>query len=403
MDLQGRLICISGSADPDPNVARDFEDAHRFIAALVPLLLNAGANLLLGEIEEKREREGRSIVFDWTALEAMHDYLAKHQGDSSQLHKPRATVLAPMSHLEWIEGSAKESHPRLYELWCKLVKHNAIDLQIRENDPSVSAQIYKERSELADAIIVLGGGAGTALSVLQFQNRNKLVIPFAFQLGARTEREEKGTGWNLSRQVLTHPEDFFPGAKDYRSRMLSEFLNLSVDQYQGNSSLLAERTVAFLQKLHPPADLRRIFISHGGSSEVWQTLRWHLHKELKLEVEEFNQESVAGHVTVDRLKEMLNSAVLAFIVMTGEDEDINHKKHARENVIHEAGLFQGKLGFERAILLLEEGCEKFSNAAGLTHIPFRQGIIKDTFDEIRRVLIREGLIAPPDKSGPHHP
>ena len=29
---------------------------------------------------------------------------------------------------------------------------------------------------------------------------------------------------------------------------------------------------------------------------------------------------------------------------------------ARMNVIHEVGLFQGRLGFERAIVLLEEGC-----------------------------------------------
>lgn len=35
-------------------------------------------------------------------------------------------------------------------------------------------------------------------------------------------------------------------------------------------------------------------------------------------------------------------------------------------LIHEAGLFQGHLGFEQAILLLEDGCEEFSNIYGLT-------------------------------------
>jgi predicted nucleotide-binding protein len=38
---------------------------------------------------------------------------------------------------------------------------------------------------------------------------------------------------------------------------------------------------------------------------------------------------------------------------------------ARLNVVHEAGLFQGSLGFKKAIILLEEGCEEFCNIVGL--------------------------------------
>jgi predicted nucleotide-binding protein len=65
--------------------------------------------------------------------------------------------------------------------------------------------------------------------------------------------------------------------------------------------------------------------------------------------------------------------------------------NARLNVIHEAGLFQGRLGFQKAIILLEEGCEEFSNIHGLGQIRFPDGNISAKFEEIRKVLEREGI------------
>jgi predicted nucleotide-binding protein len=89
---------------------------------------------------------------------------------------------------------------------------------------------------------------------------------------------------------------------------------------------------------------------------------------------------------------MLDAAAIALIVMTAEDEQVDGKLRARMNVIHEAGLFQGRLGFSKAIVLLEEGCEEFSNISGLGQIRFPKGKISDAFEEIRRVLEREELI-----------
>ena len=47
----------------------------------------------------------------------------------------------------------------------------------------------------------------------------------------------------------------------------------------------------------------------------------------------------------------------------------------------------------RAIVLLEEGCEEVSNIEGLGQIRFPAGDIAATFEEVRRVLEREGVIA----------
>ena len=137
---------------------------------------------------------------------------------------------------------------------------------------------------------------------------------------------------------------------------------------------------------------RMVFIGHGGSN-VWRDLRDLLRERLHLAVDEFNRMPPAGMTTVERLEDMLNSARFAFLVMTAEDENSSGgKARARQNVVHEVGLFQGRLGFRKAIVLLEEGCEEFSNITGLSQIRFPKSDISSKFEEIRRVLEREGLI-----------
>ena len=136
---------------------------------------------------------------------------------------------------------------------------------------------------------------------------------------------------------------------------------------------------------------KRIFIGHGHS-HVWRELKDFIEDTLKLPTEEFNRISPAGKATSDRLKEMLEESCMAFLIMTGEDEQADGSLHARENVIHEAGLFQGKIGFERAIILLEKDCQEFSNIHGLGQIRFPKGNIRAIFEDIRDVLKRESII-----------
>ena len=140
-----------------------------------------------------------------------------------------------------------------------------------------------------------------------------------------------------------------------------------------------------------PNNQTRVFIGHGGS-HIWRELKDFIVETLGLEYEEFNRISPAGKTNKERLKEMLEVCGMAFLIMTGEDEQADGTLRARENVIHEAGLFQGKVDFERAIILLEEGCQEFSNIEGLGQIRFPTGNIKAVFEDIREVLDRESII-----------
>lgn len=136
---------------------------------------------------------------------------------------------------------------------------------------------------------------------------------------------------------------------------------------------------------------KRVFIGHGHSL-IWRELKDFITEDLKLDYDEFSRISTAGKSTNERLKEMLNEAGIAFIIMTGEDKQPDGTTRSRENVVHEAGLFQGRLGFEKAIILCEEGCHEFSNIAGLQQFRFPKGNIKAIFEDIRKVLKRESIL-----------
>jgi predicted nucleotide-binding protein len=131
-----------------------------------------------------------------------------------------------------------------------------------------------------------------------------------------------------------------------------------------------------------------VFIGHGRSP-AWRDLKDHLQDKHGFRVEAYETGARAGHSIRNILEDMTRKSSFAILVMTGEDEQADGSLRARQNVIHEAGLFQGRLGFSRSILLLEEGVEHFSNVEGIQYIPFARGNIKETFGELLATLRRE--------------
>jgi Predicted nucleotide-binding protein containing TIR-like domain len=174
--------------------------------------------------------------------------------------------------------------------------------------------------------------------------------------------------WSIDtnkRRLLTFTENI---------RSLIEVLNMSTHVSNADNS-------------HP-----KIFIGHGRSRE-WLILKDFLKEKLGLDHEEFNRVSTAGIGTKERLSEMLDNCNFGFLVMTAEDAHADDTLHARENVVHEIGLFQGRYGWRKAIVLIEEGCKEFSNIVGLGQIRFPKGNLGVAFEEIRDVLMRESVIS----------
>jgi predicted nucleotide-binding protein len=136
------------------------------------------------------------------------------------------------------------------------------------------------------------------------------------------------------------------------------------------------------------ADPIKIFIGHGGDNQ-WRVLKDHLQDEHNFKVEAYEIGPRAGSSVKEVLQEMLNKSSIAFLVLTGEDVKNYGELHARQNVVHELGLFQGKLGFKRAIALLEEGTTEFSNINGVNQIRFLKGNIRETFGDVVAIINRE--------------
>jgi hypothetical protein len=135
-----------------------------------------------------------------------------------------------------------------------------------------------------------------------------------------------------------------------------------------------------------------VFIGHGRCKD-WEQIRDRL-TTLGIEVDEFNVYPAAGITTVDRLSQMLNRACFAILVMTAEDKQANGRLNPRLNVVHEIGLFQGRLGFKKSIIVKEKRAAPFSNIDGLTYIPYPKGNVAEAFPEIEKVLTRERVIQP---------
>ena len=200
-------------------------------------------------------------------------------------------------------------------------------------------------------------------------------------------------------------EEFF---KDYRSRpgvvhipppqtsknqttvkrifqLSQQIKNLSTNEVDNQISKLKPKT----KKVSKGGG--KIFIGHGRS-RLWARVQLFLQEDFKLETLTFESESHTSESIVNILEGFLEESSFAILIMTAEDETAEGKIRARQNVIHEAGLFQGRLGFDKVVILKQSESEDFSNIAGLQYIPFSGDNIEQCFYELQRKLKKSGMI-----------
>jgi len=127
-----------------------------------------------------------------------------------------------------------------------------------------------------------------------------------------------------------------------------------------------------------------VFISHGRST-AWKELQTFLKKAQRPTIE-LAQQASRGHTVITKLAAAADNCSHAVIVMTGDDASASGAKRVRENVMHEIGYFQGRLGLNRVVLLREQGVSIPSNLGGIVYLSFSRGDIASTFKRLLQEL-----------------
>lgn len=134
-----------------------------------------------------------------------------------------------------------------------------------------------------------------------------------------------------------------------------------------------------------------IFIGHGHSG-LWSIVKNHLEARFPLKCEAFETEPRRGQSVTAILGDVLHRAAFAIIIVTPDNDTPAGGRRARQDVLYKIGLFQGRLGFDRVVILREESVEGHSNLDGLQYISFRGTAIQTTFSALEQHLRSKALI-----------
>lgn len=181
---------------------------------------------------------------------------------------------------------------------------------------------------------------------------------------------------------------------------LGAFLGLSLAQHKAvrassGEIALPDLSHGFLERIEtlktPEARSRGVFLVHQES--VYRDIvRRFVEGECGLPVYELGSSDIANRDFTACLREAIPQCSFAICLLGKTESMADGRARADQNVVYQAGFFQGRYGFGRVALLAEVGCDPFSNIAGIVRLDFPAPQVYSTFIDLRRMLGREGLI-----------
>lgn len=128
-----------------------------------------------------------------------------------------------------------------------------------------------------------------------------------------------------------------------------------------------------------------IFIGHGRSV-LWRDLKDHLHDKHMFEIQAYETDDKSSGYIFENVENMIKKASFAILILTNEDEMADGIFRSRQNVIHELGFSQAKIGRKNTLVVVEESVDWPSNIQGIDHFYFSKGNIREVFGDIVSAL-----------------
>ena len=138
----------------------------------------------------------------------------------------------------------------------------------------------------------------------------------------------------------------------------------------------------------PPAG--GLFVTHGHQGD-WRVVQAFVEERFAVSAYSFETRCWGSRPVTEALEGYLRRCSAAICVLTAEDVTADGVRVARQNLVHEVGLFQGRHGPGSVLVLAEEGCA--SRPVGARRVGYSCLAPERAFGELERMLCAWGFTA----------
>ena len=154
--------------------------------------------VLAGDEESTKDEHGVPHVYDWVALRAVENYA------ESTTEEPRPYARIVMSD-KALESKIAPDNLRLLR---NLEQRNVVELCPIRREVFTGGEYRYVMSEMADAMLAIGGGKGTYSAGAEMISLGKPILPLDLRLGSTAEDGEGAIA--LYKEMWLNPRRFFP-------------------------------------------------------------------------------------------------------------------------------------------------------------------------------------------------
>ncbi|MQY28119.1 hypothetical protein NRB56_37020 [Nocardia sp. RB56] len=142
------------------------------------------------------------------------------------------------------------------------------------------------------------------------------------------------------------------------------------------------------QRDRPPVTgVRRVLILHDENPQ-WQDVQRFLERRCGLETDQLGPADFDAGGFEAAVGGPLSRCGFAVCILSARDS-VHGFRQPSQAIVHQVGILQGRYGFGRVAILVEDGCDLFTNLSGLIRLEFPRGRVEAKFLELHRMLLRE--------------